>query len=98
MEGKQEKGRLSYSEEKGAVPDHGRRNAWTRICCLGPNLFFFEALGTMEEIGVKAGLCLTGVLLPLSCSGVLQPRQSRRKQSTNRPTLEILKSTSTTMA
>jgi hypothetical protein len=27
---------------------------------------FFEALGTMEEIGVKAGLPLTGVLLPLS--------------------------------
>jgi len=42
--------------------------------------FFFEALGSMEEIGVKAGQSLTGVLLPLSCYVELQPRQSRRKQ------------------
>jgi len=37
-----------------------------KFVCLSPKPFFFEALGTMEEIGVKAGCrpeCFTPVLL-----------------------------------
>jgi hypothetical protein len=68
-EWKREKGHLSYSEGKRAVPDQvGNRNAWTKIGLFEPKaFFFFEALGTMEEIGVKAGL-QTRVVLPLSSS------------------------------
>jgi hypothetical protein len=41
MEGKREEGRLSYSEEKGAVLDHvGNGMHGPEFVCLGPKLFF----------------------------------------------------------